>query len=143
MTLGNKRILGIDYGDRRIGVAITDPLRIFVYPLITIINDEKMLENFSILFSEYEIEKIVLGYPYKEDGSKWQVTENIEKFAELLKKQFNIEIEFYDERYSSEIAKGRVLQSTSKRSKRREKGIIDKNAAAIILEDYLKERNII
>ncbi|HPN38588.1 MAG TPA: Holliday junction resolvase RuvX [Melioribacteraceae bacterium] len=143
MSEQNKRILGIDYGEKRVGIAITDPLRIFVYPLLTLSNDERLIENLEKVLIEYNVEKIVVGYPYKEDGSKWQVTENIEKFAKILGEKFKLAIEFYDERYSSELAKNRVLQSTSKRSKRREKGIIDRNAAAIILEDYLKDNNLL
>jgi putative Holliday junction resolvase len=138
-----KRILGIDYGDKRIGIAITDPLCIFVYPLTTLDNDDKLLEKIEKIIKEYCVETIVIGYPYKEDGSKWQVTENIEKFYDEMKRKFNLTIEFYDERYSSELAKNRVVQSVTKRSKRREKGVIDRNAAAIILEDYLKEKNIL
>ncbi len=138
-----KRILGIDYGERRIGIAITDPLMIFVSPLATLQNDINFWSNFGKLIAEYEIEKIILGYPYKEDGSKWQVTEKIEKFAEELKKRLKIEVIFMDERYTSELAKSRVIESVTKRSKRRDKGLLDKNAAAIILEDYLKENNII
>jgi len=143
MSQENKRIMGIDYGDKRIGIAITDPLCIFVYPLTTLNNDDKLLENIGKIIKEYCVETIVIGYPYKEDGSKWQVTENIEKFYEEMKGKFNLTIEFYDERYSSELAKNRVVQSVTKRSKRREKGVIDRNAAAIILEDYLKEKNIL
>lgn len=143
MSQENKRIMGIDYGDKRIGIAITDPLCIFVYPLTTLNNDDKLLENIEKIIKEYCVETIVIGYPYKEDGSKWQVTENIEKFYDEMKRKFNLTIEFYDERYSSELAKNRVVQSVTKRSKRREKGVIDRNAAAIILEDYLKEKNIL
>lgn len=139
----NKRILGIDYGERRIGIAVTDPLMIFVSPLATLQNDINFWANFEKLISEYELEKIILGYPYKEDGSKWQVTEKIEKFAEELKKRLKIEVIFMDERYTSELAKSRIIESVTKRSKRRDKGLLDKNAAAIILEDYLKENNII
>lgn len=139
----NKRILGIDYGEKRIGIAVSDPLMIFVSPLATLQNDTNFWTNFEKLISEYELEKIILGYPYKEDGSKWQVTEKIEKFAEELKKRFKIEVIFMDERYTSALAKSRIIESVTKRSKRRDKGLLDKNAAAIILEDYLKENNII
>ncbi len=138
-----KRIIGIDYGERRIGIAITDPLMIFVYPLETLYNDSNFWQNFVKLLSNYEIDKFVLGYPLRQDGSKWQVTEKIELFAEELKKRLNKEVIFADERYTSELAKGRILESVSKRSKRKDKGLLDKNAAAIILEDYLRETNII
>lgn len=138
-----KRIIGIDYGDKRVGIAINDPLGIFVYPLTTLFNDEKLILNIKKIVQDYNVTKIIIGYPYKDDGSKWEVTEKIEKFAEILKEQVLDEVEFYDERYSSELAKTRVIESVNKRSKRRDKGIIDKNAAAIILEDYLREKNLI
>ncbi len=141
--MDKKRIIGIDYGDKRVGIAINDPLGIFVYPLTTLLNDEKLIINIQKIVKDYNVEKIVIGYPYKEDGSKWEVTEKIENFAQIIKEKILNDVEFYDERYSSELAKTRVIESVNKRSKRRDKGIIDKNAAAIILEDYLREKNLI
>ncbi|MBU1096628.1 MAG: Holliday junction resolvase RuvX [Bacteroidetes bacterium] len=134
-----KRILCIDYGARRVGIAITDPLRIFVYPLTTIENNSFFWETFDTLIREYDIEKFILGYPLKEDGSRSSSTELIEKFRSELEKKINIPIEYYDERYSSELAKDRIIQSVSSKKKRRDKSLVDKNAAAIILEDYLRE----
>ncbi|PKL88014.1 MAG: Holliday junction resolvase RuvX [Ignavibacteriae bacterium HGW-Ignavibacteriae-2] len=134
-----KRILCIDYGARRVGIAITDPLRIFVYPLTTIENNSFFWETFDTLIREYDIEKFILGYPLKEDGSRSSSTELIEKFRSELEKKMNIPIEYYDERYSSELAKDRIIQSVSSKKKRRDKSLVDKNAAAIILEDYLRE----
>ncbi len=134
-----KRIISIDYGARRVGIAVTDPLRIFAYPLQTLLNDSSFWARLLSILESYDIETIVIGYPLKEDGSASDSTELVTKFAEELKKRISIHVEFYDERYSSEIAKERVISSVTSKKKRRDKGLVDKNAAAVILEDYLKE----
>jgi len=132
-----KRILGIDYGARRVGIAITDPLLMFAYPLTTLQNDKNFWENFLQLFEEYNIQKIVLGYPLKESGEKSSSTELIEKFKRELEKKVKLPIILVDERYSSVIAKQQIIESVPSKKKRRNKGLIDKNAAAVILKEYL------
>lgn len=135
-----KRILSIDYGEKRIGIAITDPLQIFAYPLKTIQNDKRKWNEFSQLFNDFVIEIVVLGYPLKEDGTKSTSTLLVEKFKEEFEKKYSLTLKLVDERYSSELAKQKILESVPSRKKRRNKSLVDMNAAAIILEDYLKER---
>ncbi|PIQ08385.1 MAG: Holliday junction resolvase RuvX [Ignavibacteriales bacterium CG18_big_fil_WC_8_21_14_2_50_31_20] len=132
-----KRLLGIDFGTKRVGIAITDPLRIFAYALVTITNDNNFWKVFNQLLVDYEIETIVLGYPLKESGKRSSSTELIEKFKEVLEKNTNIPIVLSDERYSSVIAKQQILESVKSKKKRQDKGLVDKNAAAIILQEYL------
>jgi putative Holliday junction resolvase len=132
-----RRILGIDYGAKRVGIAITDPLRIFAYGLTTIENNPKFWDNLLKLFVEYDVELIVLGYPLKESGERSSSTELIEKFKIELESKVKITIELVDERYSSSIAKQQILESVTSKKKRRNKGLVDKNAAAIILQDYM------
>jgi len=132
------RILAIDYGIKRVGFAITDPLRLFAYPLMTINRDKYFWDKFEQLFKDYQIELIVLGYPLKEDGSRSSSTELIEKFKIELEKRKSIKIELVDERYSSSIAKERILESVPSKKKRRNKSLVDMNAAAVILQDYLE-----
>ncbi len=132
------RILAIDYGIKRVGFAITDPLRLFAYPLMTIKRDKYFWDKFEQLFKDYQIELIVLGYPLKEDGSRSSSTELIEKFKIELEKRKSIKIELVDERYSSSIAKERILESVPSKKKRRNKNLVDMNAAAVILQDYLE-----
>ena len=139
MSQEQKRILAVDYGAKRVGIAITDPLRMFAYPLITLENDTKFWEKFDKLFSEYEIEVIVLGYPLKEDGSKSSSTLLVDNFKKELLSRKSIEIVLVDERYSSSLAKKRILESVSSKKKRRNKSLIDMNAASIILQDYLEQ----
>ncbi len=136
-----KRYLAIDYGEKRVGIAITDPLKIFAYPLITIKNDKFFWIELIKIFKEYEIEIIVLGYPLKENGEHSKSTEMVEKFCKKLKEKTSIPIEYYDERYSSMIAKEKILQSVPSRKKRRDKNLVDKNAAAVILDDFMKSKN--
>ncbi|MEN8192619.1 MAG: Holliday junction resolvase RuvX [Bacteroidota bacterium] len=133
-----RRILAVDYGEKRVGIAITDPLRMFAYPLMTIENDANFWKKFDKIFTEYIVELIVLGYPLKEDGSKSSSTLLVEKFREELFKRKPIEIVLVDERYSSSIAKERILQSVPSKKKRRNKSLVDMNAASVILQDYLE-----
>jgi len=136
-----KRLLGIDFGTKRVGIAITDPLRIFAYALVTITNDNNFWKVFNQLLVDYEIETIVLGYPLKESGKRSASTELIEKFKEILENNTNIPIVLSDERYSSVIAKQQILESVKSKKKRQDKGLVDKNAAAIILQEYLDSIN--
>ncbi len=134
-----KRIVAIDFGEKRIGIALTDPLMMFAYPLTTINNDSKLWDNLLKLFSAYTIDKIILGYPLKESGEKSSSTLMVEEFHEKLKSKIKIPIELFDERYSSDIAKERILQSVKSKKKRRNKGLVDMNAACVILQDYLEQ----
>lgn len=135
-----KRLLGIDYGEVRIGIAVTDPLGIFAYPLVTLNNDKNLFVELKKIISEYDVEKIILGFPVKENNEKTKLTEKIEKFKNKLEQEFQILVEFIDERYSSAIASERILQSVKSKKKRRNKGLIDQNAAAVFLQDFLDSK---
>lgn len=137
--LKEERILAIDFGLQRIGLALSDPLKIFAYPFKTIQNDKNTLSNITTVIKANGVNLILLGYPLKEDGSKTDVTEQIEKFKEQLVSSTKLPVLFRDERYTSSIAKMHVIASVTSRKKRRDKGLIDKNAASIILQDYLDE----
>ncbi|MBZ0199784.1 MAG: Holliday junction resolvase RuvX [Ignavibacteriaceae bacterium] len=131
------RILCIDFGLRRIGLALSDPLKTFAYPYKTILNDKNLIINLNKIVELQQVEKIILGFPTKEDGSDSHVTKNVIKFKLELEKKFNIEVILWDERYSSSIAQELIIESVSKKSKRREKGLVDRGAAAVILQEYL------
>ncbi len=136
------RILAIDYGEKRIGLAITDPLNIFAYPLITIENNKNFWKELEKIIKNYNVKKIILGNPIKESGAESSIFKLIKKFKEELEKKCQLPVELVDERYSSVIAKRRIIESVPSRKKRREKGLLDKNSAAVLLEDYLKENSI-
>jgi len=133
------RILAIDYGAKRIGLALCDPLKTFAYPFLTIQNDDSTLKALKTIVREQEVEKIILGNPIQEDGRISKMTESITTFKTLLEQILLLEVILVDESFSSLDAQERIITAVPKKSKRREKGLIDRNAAAIILQDYLNE----
>ncbi len=135
-----KRILGIDYGSRRIGLAVSDPLLLMAYPLITLTNNNLLIRNLKKIISDKNIILILLGYPFKDDGTASSNAGDIMKFKTLLEQQLKLEVILWDERYTSEMAKDLVITGVPKKSKRREKGLIDRGAAAIILQEFLDEK---
>ena len=135
------RILALDFGEKRIGVAISDPLNIFAYPLVTLQNDSTIWNGLKNIFTENKIEKVIIGYPFKESGAVSKISDLVLKFQSEIEKRFSIQTELVDERYSSSIAQQRIVQSIPSKKKRRDKSLIDKNAAAVFLEDYLNKKN--
>lgn len=133
----SERILSIDYGEKRIGIAISDPLKLFAIPLTTLENNSTFWKELNKIFDSYHITIIVLGYPLREDGTKSKSTFAVEKFEKELTKKIKLPIELVDERYSSSIAQEQIIESVKSKKKRRNKALIDMNAAAVILSDYL------
>lgn len=139
ILMEEKRILAIDYGEKRIGIAVTDPLNMFAYPLTTLENDSKFMMKIKEIVTEYNVVNIIVGNPLKESGEKSRIAEMIKNFCEEIKNHLALPVELVDERYSSEIAKQRILESVPSKKKRRDKSLLDKNAAAVLLEDYLRQ----
>lgn len=135
-----KRILSIDYGSRRIGLAISDPYFLTASPLITLTNNNLLIKTLKQIAADKNVVIIILGYPFKDDGTASSNAGDIMKFKQQLEKSFRCEVILWDERYTSELAKEIVIKSVPKKSKRREKGLIDRGAAAIILQEFLDEK---
>jgi putative Holliday junction resolvase len=135
------RILAIDYGAKRVGLALSDPMKIIASPFDTYLNDTKLKGKIISLIEVKNVEKIVVGYPLNGNGSKTVLSDIITNFANEISDLSGVEVELYDERFSSSIAGERIILSVSKKSKRRDKSLVDKFAAAVILEDYLKTLN--
>ena len=131
--------MGIDYGLKRIGLALTDPLLTFSYPYKTISNDNSLWDNLKSVVEENNVNKIILGFPKKSSRPDKDITKNVLEFKDKLNIKFNMEVILWDESYTSEMAKQIVIKSVVKKSKRRDKGLIDQNSAAIILQEYLDE----
>lgn len=133
------RIMGIDYGSKKTGIAVTDPLQLIVTPLITVATKE-LLPYLSDYFQKEEVEKIVLGEPFMADGiTPAQHHAKVKSFAAELAQKFPlIPIAFHDETFSSRRARDIVYQTVATRKKRRDKTLVDKVAATLILQEYLK-----
>ena len=132
------RILAIDYGLKRTGLAVTDPLKIIASPLETVSTEALMpwLKRYVALES---VKIIVVGLPRKLDQSPTHTTEAVAQFIRELKKAFpEITIDQEDERFTSKIAQQSMIAGGMKKKDRREKANVDKISAAIILQSYLE-----
>ncbi len=134
------RIMGIDYGKKRTGIAVTDPLQIIASALETVSTPDLFSFLNQYLATE-EVEIIVVGEPLNLDGSPTDATPLVYQFVKKLKTKFpSIPIELTDERYTSKRAKEFILKSGVNKKKRRDKSLVDKISAALILEDYMKTK---
>ncbi len=131
------RILAIDYGRKRMGIAVTDPAQIIAQGLETV-PAAAIFDFLKKYFSEEQVERIVVGEPFHEDGSPAQLAEEINLFCKKLVKTFpEIPVSREDERYTSSMAKDLIMQSGLKKKDRRDKSRVDKIAAALILEGWM------
>lgn len=134
------RLLAIDYGAKRTGIAVTDPLQIIATALETV-RTHDLLEFLKKYIENQEVEGIVIGMPKRLDNTPSENASRVTAFINLLKKQLP-EIPVYpvDERFTSSMALQSMLASGSKKSDRREKGNIDKISATIILQSFMESR---
>ncbi len=133
------RIIAFDIGDKRVGIAISDPFNEMALPLETYWrkSTEKDLEYLANIAAEKSAEKIVCGLPYNFDGSESEQTAKTRLFIEKLKETTQIEIVTADERFTTLMARRLLLEADMRREKR--KDVIDKIAASYILEGYLNK----
>ncbi len=134
------RILGIDYGRKRIGVAVSDPLNIIARGVAVIPNSAKAVGEIKRLALEFEVETIVVGIPYTLKGKADRMAQEVEEFIGLLTAELGIEIVRQDERFTSRMARQTLLDMNVGTMKRRAKGTIDEMASALILQGYLDGR---
>lgn len=136
------RILSIDYGKKRTGVAVTDPLQIIANGLATVATCDLMtyLQNYT---SKEQVERIVIGEPKKMDGSPSENLARVKQFVAKWKKCSTIPIEYFDERFTSVLAHQAMLDSGIGKKARRDKALVDEISATIILQDYLQHRKIV
>ena len=134
------KVLGIDYGEKRVGVAISDSLQIIASSLTTIETKQFFLFLIELLQKE-DIDRFVVGEPKNLDGTATDSTEMTEKFIEKLSIKYpNIPIKRIDERFTSKIAKQSILDAGTKKIKRRDKALVDRVSATIILQSYLDSK---
>ncbi|NTU58562.1 MAG: Holliday junction resolvase RuvX [Chlorobiaceae bacterium] len=140
MASNYRRIIGIDFGTKRIGLAKSDPLGMFAQPIGTF-DMTGLIENIGKIREQDGIEKIIVGYPLNEQGGANRMTSVIDRFIEELSPSFpGIPIETVDEHRSSRDAMQILVGSGTGRKKRNEKGRLDTAAACIILQSYLDAR---
>jgi len=130
------RLLGVDHGDRRIGLALSDPIPIIASPLktLTVNIHQDAINEIIALIEEHEVVLVVIGLPIGMKGQNTLQTKHVNKFADELTTN-GIKVAFQDERLTSVSAKRSLLEQNKKASKN--KGLVDQTAAAILLQQYI------
>lgn len=137
------RLMGIDFGDARVGIALSDPLMIMSQGYKTILNDgtDSLFEEIVAIIKEKEVTKIIIGLPKNMDNSQGFRTDATMEFAEKLKTFTDVEIDFSDERLTTVSAHSFLNEMNVKGKKR--KGAVDTLSAALILETYMKKNGLL
>lgn len=134
------RILSIDYGTKRTGIAVSDPLQIIASGLETV-PTTTLFDFLANYFSTEEVETVVVGEPMHLDGQPAQIAHLVVSFVGELRKRYpQKEIVTWDERFTSEEAKRVIRDSGARQKKRRDKALVDKVSAVLILQDFMESR---
>ncbi len=131
------RILGVDYGSVRIGLAVSDPLKIIAQGLKTIPNDGNCFDEIADVIEEQNIKKIIVGKPLHLSGGESAKSAEVDEFVKKLKKRTSLEIIQIDERFTSIMAQKSILAMGAKKKQRQNKSKVDEVASAILLQGYL------
>lgn len=134
------RILAIDYGGKRTGIAVTDPMQIIATGLTTIASGE-LINFLKKYFQQEQVELVIIGMPKNWDESDTHATGLVKDAIRKIKKEFPaMPLKEVDERYTSKMAKDAMLEMGLKKSQRRNKALVDEIAATIMLQEYLRQR---
>jgi putative Holliday junction resolvase len=134
------RILSIDYGRKRTGLAVTDPLQLIAGGLATV-NTSELFEWLQAYTCREQVERIVIGEPRQPNGEPSENLQRVQQFVNRWRKAVpQIPIEYYDERFTSVLAHQAMLDGGLKKKARQNKALVDEISATIILEDYMRSR---
>ncbi|HZW77952.1 MAG TPA: Holliday junction resolvase RuvX [Flavobacteriaceae bacterium] len=131
------RIMALDYGKKRTGIAITDELKMIASGLTTV-NTSDLLKFLKDYFKQEKVELLLVGLPTQKDGTPSEIEVDIQNFLVLMRKEFpDLPIERVDERYTSKMAFQSMIDSGVKKKQRRNKALVDEISATLILQQYL------
>lgn len=134
------RIMAFDYGTKRIGIAVTDPLQLIAGALDTV-HPEKIWDFLERYLSAESVEAFVVGMPTRLDGSPSQSAQHVHGFARKLKKKYpQIALHLIDERFTSKMASASILAAGANRKQRQDKGLVDAVSATLILQSFMEKR---
>ncbi|MBQ9215826.1 MAG: Holliday junction resolvase RuvX [Prevotella sp.] len=135
------RILSIDYGKKRTGIAVTDPLQIIAGGLATVSTSE-LFEWLKAYLVKEPVERIIIGEPRQPNGRPSENLQRVQQFVSRWRKAVpDVPIEYFDERFTSVLAHQAMLEGGLRKKARQDKALVDEISATIILEDYLRSRN--
>lgn len=136
------RILSIDYGRKRTGIAVTDPLQIIAGGLATVSTSE-LFEWLQQYLQREQVERIVIGEPRQSNGQPSENLQRVQQFVNRWRKAHpEVPIDYYDERFTSVLAHQAMLDGGLRKKARQDKALVDEISATIILEDYLRSRRV-
>jgi putative Holliday junction resolvase len=134
------RILAIDYGSKRVGVAASDPTRMIAQGITTLSNDATLFARLKDIIADQAVTHIVVGMPYSADGGKGAKALEVEEFIGKLRLHTDVPIDTWDESYTSVDAHRVFIEAGMKKKQRREKARVDEMAARLMLQEYLDYR---
>ena len=136
------RIMAFDFGTKRLGIAVTDPLQLFATGLTTI-HPKDVIEFLKKYLQTEQVETFIVGEPKQMNGTPSQSAPQVKGFVTILKKNFpDIPVEMMDERFTSKMASATIAQSGLKKSDRQNKALIDTVSATIILQSYMEKKSL-
>jgi len=134
------RIMAFDYGTKRIGIAVTDPLQLIAGALDTV-HPEHIWDYLERYLATESVSEFVVGMPLQMDGSPSQSAQHVRGFSRKLKKKYPaIPVHFMDERFTSKMATASILASGARRKQRQDKALVDTVSAVLILQSYMEKR---
>lgn len=131
------RILAIDYGERRVGISISDPMTLIACGLTTLQNDSSLVNHLCSLIKEYDIRKIIVGMPYTLKGEIGKKGQEVMEFVSKLKQEVDVPVTMWDERFTSKMAQQAIREMGIGRMARRKKERVDQMASTLLLQSYL------
>ncbi len=144
MTIADSqsRILGIDYGSRRIGLSLSDPLGLIATPIDALQNDGSLFNNLIGIIASEKIRIVVVGMPLNLKGELGKKSQEVREFIDLLRTKTDAEIMVWDERFTTKIAQNTMIaMGTKKKERAKREGRIDSMAASVMLQGYLDNSN--
>src|SRR5665647_1787910 len=136
------RIMAIDYGKKRVGVAVTDPLQLIANRLETV-NSDLIWKFLDAYFSKESVELVLVGYPVQLNNQPSEALRYINPFIQKFRQKYEKEIRLVDERFSSKMAFQSMIDAGLRKSQRQNKGTIDGVSATILLQSYLEQKKYI
>ena len=136
---GSGRILSIDYGGKRVGVSVSDPTGVLSQGVATLSNDAHLFDRLVGIIRDQDVKTIVVGMPYDSEGGKGAKAIEVDEFIDRLRGVTSVDIETWDESYSSVNAQRVFIESGMKRKKRQQKHRVDEMAARLMLQEYLDQ----
>ncbi len=132
-----QRILAIDYGSVRIGLALSDPMRIIASALETLPNTPDLRSRIADLIAQYNVGMIVVGMPVNLKGKQERKAQEVQAFIETLRARIAVPVKTWDERFTSVMAMQSMIDMGLRKKQRQEKGRVDRIAAALVLQNFL------